>query len=436
MIRRSALAAVLVAAAIAVALLALPRRDPPPVTTVAQGVPPLPDVVAAAADGPILAWSSRSEGRFEPCGCVAGMYGGLVRRATLLGRVAPERLLSLELGGWSPGADDHQRLRAPAYLAGLAAAGIDAVALGKPEAALGAEVLAGHLAAAASAGIPVVCANLDGVEVRPWVAVSAGGRTWAVTSVIPDRAPAGPGLRLREPAAALRPVLAAGLPVLVMADMDEAGLRALAAAVPSLDLVVGGDVQGPTTEPEAVGRVRVLHVANHGKSIGWWPVGGDRLRFELIADTIPDHPGVRAVERAHQRTLARTPLAIDRPASDPGWVGSQTCMGCHQGAHATWAASRHAHAHEALVRKGMDADPDCLRCHVTGLGQGGHRRLSGPGPLAAVTCESCHGPGRDHIAAPGPGTMVPVSPATCVGCHDAENSPRFDYTTYWPRIAH
>ena len=35
-----------------------------------------------------------------------------------------------------------------------------------------------------------------------------------------------------------------------------------------------------------------------------------------------------------------------------------------------------------------------------------------------------------------PSTLKPVTQATCISCHDEENSENFQYHTFWPQIAH
>jgi hypothetical protein len=52
-----------------------------------------------------------------------------------------------------------------------------------------------------------------------------------------------------------------------------------------------------------------------------------------------------------------------------------------------------------------------------------------------VGCESCHGPGSNHAKAPAKTNIARgVDPKTCVGCHDRENSPQFDYDTYVEKV--
>ena len=168
--------------------------------------------------------------------------------------------------------------------------------------------------------------------------------------------------------------------------------------------------------------------------------------YDLIADALPQQPELAAIASEHQRRLGGIALladALQQPA--PGaatYAGPAACTPCHAQAAQIHGASKHARAFAALEQKSHQHDPDCLRCHVTGLDRAGGFRRKQPGPaLDAVTCESCHGPASLHVAAalkgsPRSAPLIPVSAATCATCHDAENSPKFRYEDYWPRIMH
>ncbi len=422
-----------------------------PEVALPANVPALPPAVAAAS-GVVVAWTAHAGARLEPCGCVAGMHGGLVRRASLLARVPAARRLTLELGGWSGGSADYQRERAGFYLAGLAAAGYDALAIGGPEIALGRDALAGLLARRGT--VPALCANLrgEGLDIVSHAVSSKDGQRFAVTAVAGAHA-RGAGLTVEDPAEALVRLLPTlgDLPVVVLADLAEDGLVDLARAVPGLALVVGGDVRQPSATVLAVGACRVIHVANEGKTLGWWPWRDTSCAFELIEDRVPDHPAVRALIRQYQQRLGAMDLDIDDrggmtalgvEATGARYVGSPACIACHANAAAVHAASRHAHAFATLERKHYHRDPDCLRCHVTGLAlPDGYRRAHDRPELAEVSCESCHGRGSLHVAErqagrPASGTLTPVTPATCMRCHDRENSPHFVYDPYWEKIRH
>ena len=99
------------------------------------------------------------------------------------------------------------------------------------------------------------------------------------------------------PVNALLPVIATATAasVVVMADLYEAGLDTSASALPHVSLIIGGTIASSTPEPWAIGSVRVVHGANHGKMIGWWAWGSEHCRFELIHDTLPDNQELRTL---------------------------------------------------------------------------------------------------------------------------------------------
>jgi len=90
--------------------------------------------------------------------------------------------------------------------------------------------------------------------------------------------------------------------------------------------------------------------------------------------------------------------------------GRAKCSSCHKSQAKSWKDTAHAKAmdslkpgthKEAKVKAKLDPekdytqDKDCVGCHVDGFGKKGGYVIDAPKkPLAAVGCESCHGPGR------------------------------------------
>jgi peroxiredoxin len=123
------------------------------------------------------------------------------------------------------------------------------------------------------------------------------------------------------------------------------------------------------------------------------------------------------------------------------YVGSDACTSCHQAEHATWEAGPHARAMRTLEGEGKQSEADCQTCHTTALGKpGGFSAGDGPdtqNDLARVGCESCHGPGGNHVAegAKKLGTILSLGDKCdscvilqiCGSCHDDANDPGFEF---------
>jgi peroxiredoxin len=152
---------------------------------------------------------------------------------------------------------------------------------------------------------------------------------------------------------------------------------------------------------------------------------------------------VAALPLEEKRALlaARGAPREDLLPTNSRYVGSEACRGCHAAEHATWAASPHARAVERLAAVNKLGNPDCLRCHTTAYGRpGGFPPQGVPSQhadLAAVGCESCHGPGGDHVAEGSRklGSIVSLADKCdscvilqiCGACHDEANDPGFEF---------
>ncbi|HEY8152587.1 MAG TPA: multiheme c-type cytochrome [Myxococcota bacterium] len=146
-------------------------------------------------------------------------------------------------------------------------------------------------------------------------------------------------------------------------------------------------------------------------------------------------------EEKRKQLAARGAPRKDVLPTNPVYVGSDACRSCHASEFETWSASPHAHAVETLTAVHKQGNPDCLRCHTTGFGRpGGFPEKGQPAEhadLAAVGCESCHGPGGDHVAegAVKIGTIVSLGDKCdscvilqiCGACHDDANDPGFEF---------
>ncbi|MBK7863050.1 MAG: cytochrome C [Archangiaceae bacterium] len=169
------------------------------------------------------------------------------------------------------------------------------------------------------------------------------------------------------------------------------------------------------------------------------------VRFVPLESSFPEDPKVKALVDAYDHDVGELNLAWakknghDCPApkkGEPGFVGNAACLDCHKEALPVWQASKHAHGLATLQEKGKQYHLDCVACHVTGWQRaGGVCRIDKTQGREGIGCESCHGPGSVHADEPSEKNIgAGNDPKACVGCHDRENSPHFDFDKYVKQI--
>jgi predicted CXXCH cytochrome family protein len=119
-----------------------------------------------------------------------------------------------------------------------------------------------------------------------------------------------------------------------------------------------------------------------------------------------------------------------------------TCGNCHAGHQAQWAQTAHADAYAALP---ATAAATCKSCHTVG---GNGNQVAGSAGFDAtqdsiyhdVQCESCHGPGLNHVRGVGQGQIFrPLAQltmpgdGTCADCHSGAHQP---FVEEWSQSGH
>jgi nitrate/TMAO reductase-like tetraheme cytochrome c subunit len=249
--------------------------------------------------------------------------------------------------------------------------------------------------------------------------------------------------------------------VVLLAFTDEATLAKLAQEFYELDIVLGGKVSQPAQKLERENKSLVYYTANEGRALGLLELRLASRRqltatkndIMLLHDEIPQAKPVQALAAEYRDEIRRTKLAVDDPARlqenmVPGvrqtvsFTGSDACAKCHATAFKAWKSSSHADAFATLVHEKADADPNCIGCHTVGFGTpSGYRREFGRSRFVDVGCESCHGPGSQHVAQHEAGGAVtfkfrPLGAGDCQKCHHGEFSRPFVWDKFWPKVAH
>ena len=147
------------------------------------------------------------------------------------------------------------------------------------------------------------------------------------------------------------------------------------------------------------------------------------------------------------------------------FVGASKCRTCHMSKkkgdqYGVWKSSKHAKAYETLLTeeskkaaekaghggKAPEENPFCLKCHVTGWDAPAELLGSKYSREEGVTCETCHGPGKDYSpikimrdkTAAVENGLIFSKKEDCLTCHN-EESPTFkafDYEAAWKEVAH
>ncbi len=277
--------------------------------------------------------------------------------------------------------------------------------------------------------------------------------------------------------------------LLAYAKPDES--RSLSEAFPEFDLVVtAGGPEDPVGDTEPVGDALLLRVGTKGKNaavIGFYPdaAGGEKFRFKVIEldrDHFDHAPEIDDRMRAYQQRLQDENLLAHEPAithergAEYEFIGSEKCADCHDEETTVWEESHHAkYGFKSLtvefaqssddpslaerVRVDRIHDPECICCHTVGWDpqevlryETGYVGLDQSAHLKGVHCENCHGPASEHVALEESGdaadaeleaerekmhiTAEWAEKNLCITCHDHENSPDFEFDTYWEQIAH
>ncbi|MDE0085913.1 MAG: multiheme c-type cytochrome, partial [Candidatus Poribacteria bacterium] len=218
--------------------------------------------------------------------------------------------------------------------------------------------------------------------------------------------------------------------------------RALAREYPSFSTILS-PYEGET---EKIGDVLLAYCHSKGKTLGALMlsdgVGDISSKVQQIAltESVSDDPDVRKllddfyyqITIDHQlqivshRLFASEPLEQDDKNS---YIGSQACQECHQKEFSQWSHASHATAFNTLRTVGREYYPECVTCHVTGLGYESGYEIgnSERAHLVDVGCETCHGPGKQHAYTPlKENIRGQVPEKVCMECHTPEHSPGFD----------
>ncbi len=432
------------------------------------------------------------DGYIEPCGCagIDRMEGGMSRRFSMFKELRQKKdwpVVGLDVGGMARGFGREAEIKFQTMVEGMRKTGYDAVALGASDLRLPAGEIASVAANLNGQQSPFVSANVglfgfDSGMTSTYRIISRGGMRIGVTSVLGktyQKEIKNPDIEMRDPAAAIEKILpnmkkqSDYLVLLANATKDET--VALAKKFPDFNVVVTSDGHPePPDKPQKIRGQKTLYieVGHKGQNaivLGLYDDPQKNFLYQRVPldSRFPASPEMKALMAAYQDQLKALGYAglglraAPQPQKDTNgkFVGSAKCESCHEESYAVWKKSLHAKAYDTLAKLDppRNFDPECISCHVVGWNttnyfpyDGGFESLEKTPKLTDVGCESCHGPGEKHVAAESGSseaamqkyrlacrlTKADAQKYFCVSCHDGDNSPDFQFDTYWPLVEH
>lgn len=460
--------------------------------------PVAPDAMGEYCEGwekpaALFAVTGQMHGYLEPCGCSDPQYGGVSRRAALLQQLRDRGWdpIPLDLGGTLKRSRQQSQFKFQTLLTALRDMKYQALTMGEEELRLGGGwLLSQHVTDPDDpAGVlGFVSANVvlfDSPDIGtpiPFKVIESGGKRIGITSVIDPAIAkqigglADNGITVSDAGEALTKVKAslleekADLLVLLSHCRLETS-KQLAQQHPEFQIVFStGPVEEPYADnPMQIRKTTLMVVGHKGKHVGvagWYPESADNpVRFEMVkldGERFKDPPEMLDLMRFYQDMLKDSNLVESEPAlphrTGHTFVGSETCGECHTKAFEKWKETGHANAFDSLRtgRRGISRihDPECIACHVVGWDsqeifryESGYLNEISTKHLLNVGCENCHGPGSEHVKLINEGdeeaanklmrvTVEQARDSGCYKCHDLDNSPHFDFDSYWKKIEH
>ena len=453
-----------------------------------SAIAPEPTTALAGPSRPLtLAVTSQTFGYLENCGCKVSQNGGVARRGTVIRDLrAGEPLVVVDAGSSFPDVDrqpefdafteGEQRL----FLAAVNRIGYDAAAVGFTE------LLRGPLAFGSltrSESPPFVCANVAFRRREVTSAtrvVRAGGVTCRLIGIFEPPNPfhrsnrldqSLDSLEIGEPLQAVRREVESareGELVIVIGELTYRTIRAIARDVSRVDLIVTSQNRfrgelaplnpSHSTLNDLSGFLGDTYVAY--SDLGEYGLDALRLRVASsgriasasldrheLGPQVADDPAIRGMLDQFYRQVSletareahvEAPFDDDPVRHEGGYVGVRVCATCHAAETAQWSTTGHASAYKTLLDAHRNYQPRCVACHVVGYGTPrGFHLGSAANDLANVQCESCHGPGEEHVRAPTAANIQGKVPArVCLECHTPDHSEAFVYESRLPLVAH
>ena len=363
----------------------------------------------------VVLYTGGTKSHLEPCGCYQEQSGGLPRRAYVVEQFRKHGFptLLVDAGNIFDGDAEIDTRRCETNIKALAAMGYSAVGLSESDLAYD----------------PAYLSRQHAVAAFPFLAPDAGRADFTQPFVIEQVGQHTIGFVVGAACEAV--VSQADVVVALGAPEDPE----------HIDVVICPDEIQTTVSEDGP-----LYVSckSEGKTLGvlafWIDTRGKLARHYTAELALTGDVGECESVRQLLRDFYRD-VAAEGPSQDArlfaeqlleqqpknGYVAATACQRCHEQEYLQWSATRHAFAYETLLKKERYFDAGCVSCHTTGFGyQTGFQIGDSDSTLKGVQCETCHGPGKQHVGNPKKSNIRSgADTSLCLQCHDTKHSPGF-----------
>ena len=363
----------------------------------------------------VILYTGGTKSHLEPCGCYQEQSGGLPRRAYVVEQIRKHRFptLLMDAGNIFDGKEEIDAKRCKLNLKAMSTMEYDAVALSKSDLAYDDTYLRQQRAVAAFPFLSPHATRDDFTQ--PSLIEEVGQHAIAfVTGVAREEVIPQAGVIVAlgdpEPTAHIDVVIC---PDEIQATVSEEGT-----------LYVGCKPEGKTLGVLALWMDANGELARHYTTE--LALTGDVGESEPIRQLLTDFYQSVAEENKTQSPVLFAKQLLEQQQGN-GYASATACQRCHEQEYLQWSATRHAFAYQTLLKKERYFDAGCVSCHTTGFGYPtGFQIGAQDSALKGVQCETCHGPGKQHVGNPKKSNIRSgTDTSLCLECHDTKHSPGF-----------
>ena len=337
----------------------------------------------------VVLYTGGTESHLEPCGCYQEQSGGLPRRAYAVEQIRKHRFptLLVDAGNIFDGKAEIDAKRCEVNLKAMSTIGYDAVALSESDLSYDEAYLSRQNAAATFPFLAPDAVHDDFTQ--PFIITQAGQH--AIGFVVGE---------------ACEEVISQADVVVALGEPGNAE---------HIDVVICPDeIETMVSESETL----YLGCPSEGKTLGvlalWMDTNGKLERYDTaqlaLTGEVGESEPIRQLLTDFYRDVATENPLQDAPLfaeqlleqqQENGYASATACQRCHEQEYLQWSATRHAFAYQTLLKKERYFDAGCISCHTTGFGYPtGFQIGEQDSTLEGVQCETCHGPGKQHVGNP------------------------------------